>query len=42
VNLARTQWLLVAMRGGRHSIADNASCDGSLVINPSLMTVTAV
>ena len=37
VNFARTQDLLVAVRGGGHNVAGNATCDGGLVIDLSEM-----
>jgi FAD/FMN-containing dehydrogenase len=37
VNFARTHDLLVAVRGGGHNVAGNATCDGGLVIDLSEM-----
>ncbi len=37
VNFARTHDLLVAIRGGGHNVAGNASCDDGLMIDLSLM-----
>lgn len=37
VNFARSHELLVAVRGGGHNIAGNATCDGGLMINLSGM-----
>jgi len=37
VNFARTNKLLVAVRGGGHDVAGNAGCDGGLVIDLSRM-----
>jgi FAD/FMN-containing dehydrogenase len=37
VNFARTHNVLVAVRGGDHSVAGNASCDGGLMLDLSLM-----
>ncbi|MDQ6775797.1 MAG: FAD-binding oxidoreductase [Actinomycetota bacterium] len=37
VNFARDQGLLVSIRGGGHSVAGNAVCDGGLMIDLSLM-----
>ena len=38
VNFARTNNLLVAVRGGGHNIAGTGSCDGGIVIDLSAMT----
>src|SRR3989304_5422847 len=35
VNFARTNDLVVAIRGGGHNIAGNAVCDGGLMIDPT-------
>jgi FAD/FMN-containing dehydrogenase len=37
VNFARTHHLLVAVRGGGHNVAGNASCDGGIMIDLSQM-----
>jgi FAD/FMN-containing dehydrogenase len=37
VNFARTHNVLVAVRGGDHSVAGNASCNGGLMLDLSLM-----
>jgi FAD/FMN-containing dehydrogenase len=37
VNFARTHNLLVAVRGGGHNVAGNASCDGGIMIDLSPM-----
>ena len=37
VNFARTNKLLVAVRGGGHNVAGSASCDGGIMIDLSLM-----
>src|SRR5438874_4562998 len=37
VNFVRTHGLLVAMRGGGHNVAGNATCDGGLTIDLSEM-----
>src|SRR5712692_2182792 len=37
VNFARTQNLLVAVRGGGHSVAGKAVCDGGMLIDLSTM-----
>ena len=37
VKFARTNELLVSIRGGGHNIAGNAVCDGGLMIDMSLM-----
>ena len=42
VNFARTHHLLTAVRGGGHNVAGSASCDGGLMIDPSLMKAVHV
>jgi FAD/FMN-containing dehydrogenase len=42
VNLAREHRLLTAIRGGGHGVAGNASCDGGLMINLSLMKAVRI
>ena len=34
---ARTHNLVVAVRGGSHNVAGNATCEGGMLIDPSLM-----
>src|ERR1700710_848825 len=42
VNVARTHGLSLAVRGGGHNAAGNASCDGGLVIDLSEMRSVTV
>ena len=42
LNFARSNGLLLAVRGGGHNIAGNAMCDGGLVIDLSLMKSSSV
>ena len=42
VNFARQHGLLVAVRGGGHNVAGNATCDGGLVIDLSKMRTVRV
>ena len=42
VNHARNNGLVVAVRGGGHNVAGNASCDGGIVIDLRLMKTVSV
>ena len=42
VNHARTNGLVVAVRGGGHNVAGNASCDGGIVIDLRPMKTVSV
>ncbi|MCZ6875218.1 MAG: FAD-dependent oxidoreductase, partial [bacterium] len=42
VKFARTNNLLVAVRGGGHNVAGSASCDGGIMIDLSLMKAVHV
>jgi len=42
VNFARSNDLLVSVRGGGHNVSGNAACDGGLMIDLSLMKGTRV